>query len=106
MAHALFYLHHGKIIYRDLKSDNILVFSLDEEDPVNVKLSDYGISTFATPQGVLGEGGTPGFQAPEVKSGAAYDEKVCLCFNCRQIAVPRGWDTLVWWRFSNVFHVH
>ena len=41
-----------------------------------MKLSDYGISAFATPQGVVGEGGTPGFQAPEVKVGSPYDEKV------------------------------
>ena len=52
------------------------MWSLNEDDIVNVKLSDYGISCFATPQGVLGEGGTPGFQAPEVKTGVPYDEKV------------------------------
>ena len=70
------YLHECEIIYRDLKSDNILVWSLNEDDLMNIKISDYGISAFATPQGVLGEGGTPGFQAPEVKVGCAYDEKV------------------------------
>lgn len=64
------------IIYRDLKSDNILVWSLNEEDTVNVKISDYGIAAFATPQGVVGDVGTPGFQAPEVKYETAYDEKV------------------------------
>ena len=72
------YLHESEIIYRDLKSDNILLWSLEEDDQVNVKLSDYGISTFATPQGVIGEGGTPGFQAPEVRVGWAYDEKVFI----------------------------
>jgi leucine-rich repeat kinase 1 len=41
-----------------------------------VKLSDYGISRFATPQGMLGEEGTPGFQAPEVRAGSTYNEKV------------------------------
>eukprot|EP00794_Sanderia_malayensis_P013704 gene13704-15131_t len=76
VAHALLYLHESEIVYRDLKSDNVLVWSLNENDLINIKLSDYGISCFATPQGVLGEGGTPGFQAPEVKTGCAYDEKV------------------------------
>ena len=70
------YLHKSGIIYRDLKSDNILVWSLEEGDSVNVKLSDYGISAFATPQGVVGEGGTPGYQAPEMKPGCPYDAKV------------------------------
>ncbi|XP_047142009.1 leucine-rich repeat serine/threonine-protein kinase 1 isoform X1 [Hydra vulgaris] len=76
VARALNYLHDSEIVYRDLKSDNILLWSLNENDCINVKLSDYGISTFATPQGVIGEGGTPGFQAPEVKTGCSYDEKV------------------------------
>ncbi len=76
VAHALLYLHESEIVYRDLKSDNVLVCTLDESAIVNVKLSDYGISCFATPQGVIGEGGTPGFQAPEVKIGCPYDEKV------------------------------
>lgn len=43
---------------------------------VNVKLSDYGISCFATPQGVAGDEGTPGYQAPEIRPGIGYDEKV------------------------------
>ena len=43
---------------------------------MHVKLSDYGISRFATPQGMLGEEGTPGFQAPEVRAGSTYNEKV------------------------------
>ena len=43
---------------------------------MNVKLSDYGISAFATPQGVVGEVGTPGFQAPEMRPGCPYDAKV------------------------------
>ena len=76
MIDALYYLHDSEIIYRDLKSDNVLVWSLNENDKINVKLSDYGIAAFATPQGVVGEGGTPGFQAPEIKYNSPYDEKV------------------------------
>ncbi|XP_028406855.1 leucine-rich repeat serine/threonine-protein kinase 1-like [Dendronephthya gigantea] len=76
VAHALHYLHELGIIYRDLKSDNLLVWSLEREAVVHVKLSDYGISRFATPQGMLGEEGTPGFQAPEVRTGSTYNEKV------------------------------
>ena len=54
----------------------MLVWSLDESSLLNVKLSDYGISCFATPQGVAGEEGTPGYQAPEIRTGIGYDEKV------------------------------
>ena len=76
MASAIWYLHDCDIIYRDLKGDNVLVWSLDESSVLNVKLSDYGISCFATPQGVAGEEGTPGYQAPEIRTGVGYDEKV------------------------------
>ena len=54
----------------------MLVWSLDVNCLLNVKLSDYGISCFATPQGVAGEEGTPGYQAPEIRTGVGYDEKV------------------------------
>ena len=83
----MYYLHDSEIVYRDLKSDNVLVWSLDPNDVINIKLSDYGIATFSTPQGVIGEGGTPGFQAPEVRFSSPYDEKVCIF--CHSIRKPR-----------------
>uniref|UniRef100_A0A8C5NAM6 non-specific serine/threonine protein kinase n=1 Tax=Gouania willdenowi TaxID=441366 RepID=A0A8C5NAM6_GOUWI len=76
IAAGLAYLHRKSIIFCDLKSDNILVWSLKEHDPVNVKLSDYGISRQSFHEGALGVEGTPGYQAPEVKPGIVYDEKV------------------------------
>ncbi|XP_064619851.1 leucine-rich repeat serine/threonine-protein kinase 1-like isoform X2 [Lineus longissimus] len=78
IALAIRYLHKYNIIYRDLKSQNVLVWNLDLNKPVNVKLSDYGISCFNTPQGIMGNEGTPGYQAPEIQTGVAYDEKVDL----------------------------
>ena len=44
-----------------------------------VKLSDYGISQFASTQGAKGHVGTPGFMAPEILKyygKEAYNEKV------------------------------
>lgn len=76
VANGLHYLHKNKVLYRDLKSDNVLICSLDPSDDINVKISDYGISKFATPQGMMGMVGTPGYMAPEIMYGQAYDEKV------------------------------
>ncbi|XP_067105188.1 leucine-rich repeat serine/threonine-protein kinase 1 isoform X1 [Osmerus mordax] len=76
IAAGLAYLHKKSIIFCDLKSDNILVWSLEVCDPVNIKLSDYGISRQSFHEGALGVEGTPGYQAPEIRPGIVYDEKV------------------------------
>ncbi|XP_070704804.1 leucine-rich repeat serine/threonine-protein kinase 1 [Pempheris klunzingeri] len=76
IAAGLAYLHRKSIIFCDLKSDNILVWSLEVKDPVNIKLSDYGISRQSFHEGALGVEGTPGYQAPEIRPGIVYDEKV------------------------------
>ncbi|XP_047437183.1 leucine-rich repeat serine/threonine-protein kinase 1 isoform X2 [Mugil cephalus] len=76
IAAGLAYLHRKNIIFCDLKSDNILVWSLEVQDPVNIKLSDYGISRQSFHEGALGVEGTPGYQAPEIRPGIVYDEKV------------------------------
>uniref|UniRef100_A0A8C4NML7 Protein kinase domain-containing protein n=1 Tax=Eptatretus burgeri TaxID=7764 RepID=A0A8C4NML7_EPTBU len=76
VALALAYLHRKDIIFCDLKSDNVLMWSLDPNETVNAKLSDYGISRLSFGQGARGTEGTPGYQAPEVCPGIIYDEKV------------------------------
>ncbi|XP_053320757.1 leucine-rich repeat serine/threonine-protein kinase 1 isoform X2 [Spea bombifrons] len=76
IASGLSYLHKKNIIFCDLKSDNILVWSLDVRDAVNIKLSDYGISRLSFHEGALGVEGTPGYQAPEIRPRVVYDEKV------------------------------
>uniref|UniRef100_A0A8C8SSW1 non-specific serine/threonine protein kinase n=1 Tax=Pelusios castaneus TaxID=367368 RepID=A0A8C8SSW1_9SAUR len=76
IATGLAYLHKKNIIFCDLKSDNILVWSLDIKEEVNIKLSDYGISRQSFHEGALGVEGTPGYQAPEIRPRIVYDEKV------------------------------
>ena len=44
VARGLEYLHSNGILHRDIKQDNVLVFSLGETIAVNGKLTDFGSS--------------------------------------------------------------
>ncbi|GAB1603577.1 leucine-rich repeat serine/threonine-protein kinase 1-like [Argonauta hians] len=76
VAKGLSYLHRKNVIYADLKSDNILVWTLSLDAEVNVKLSDYNFSQYMTPKGVKKMLGTAGYQAPEILQRYSFDNHI------------------------------
>lgn len=92
VAKALEFLHQHRIIYRDLKTENILVWSFpspfatqSQIAQVQLKLADYGISRQALSTGIWkGFAGTMSFLAPEIlrhNGDEEYTEKVdCFSF--------------------------
>ncbi|XP_060111631.1 rhodopsin kinase GRK1 [Heteronotia binoei] len=70
---GLEHLHQNRIVYRDLKPENVLL-----DDAGHVRISDLGLAT-EIPEGqekTKGFAGTPGFTAPELLKGVEYDFSV------------------------------
>jgi tRNA A-37 threonylcarbamoyl transferase component Bud32 len=67
IAKALQFLHLNRIIHRDIKPQNILVFSLQPKTPVHIKLTDFGTSRFISEDvmTVTKNVGTISYMAPE-----------------------------------------
>jgi serine/threonine protein kinase len=66
-AKALQFLHLNRVIHRDIKPQNILVFSLEPKSSVHIKLTDFGTSRFIsdTTMTVTKNVGTTLYMAPE-----------------------------------------
>ncbi|XP_067879682.1 rhodopsin kinase GRK1-like [Heterodontus francisci] len=70
---GLEHLHQNRIIYRDLKPENVLL-----NDDGHVRISDLGLATVLKDgcNQTKGYAGTPGFMAPEMLKGEPYDFSV------------------------------
>ena len=69
-AKGIQYLHKNGIMHRDIKPDNLLIVSMEEDVPVNAKLTDFGssknVSMIQSNLTFTKQFGTPVYMAPEV----------------------------------------
>ena len=72
------YLHNEGIIHRDLKPENLLL-----DDNNNIKISDFGLSTFYSKNNYLQTAcGTPSYAPPEMLEGHEYNGEATDVWSC------------------------
>ena len=74
---ALDFLHQNNVIHRDIKLDNILINAIVQEEHINVRIADFGLAIFVSPDPeckLFYKCGTPCYIAPEILRGKGYRE--------------------------------
>jgi calcium/calmodulin-dependent protein kinase I len=71
---AVCYCHENHVAHRDLKPENLLLLS--DMDDSAVKIADFGFAKKVyEPNSLTTQCGTPGYVAPEILEGTAYDQR-------------------------------
>ena len=68
--HKMFYIHTYINTYRDLKPENLLLTSKD--DDADLKLADFGFAVHVEGNTLTDQLGTPDYIAPEILSKIPY----------------------------------